>query len=433
MKGFIDRNFTPFQVNTKFLNSLPPKWNSGLAVLVFKQGDDPIDTINKMMSFLSTVVTSRFPSTNNQCLKTKRKRNSTWFRDKVLSVEAQGFAYQADDLDVYDSDCDDITTAKVAPMANLSCYGSDVLFEVNKDNLIANESLSAELERYKEQVKFLEERQNMDLSTREKLIIDDIIRGKNAQFMDFKKEINSLKQTLSEQLKEKESLTTTFNVFENESKEKEESRSKMLLKQSDPMILEKKVNIKPVNYAVLNQLFEDFRKCFVLQQELPIEQAFWFQMLNPSTKSSYASPVKVDVLSELPKYSVDKRCLEIANKQALNENDRLLDQIISQDIVNVVVNSSINDSVNVNVNSIEMCNKCLELEAELIKQHNMVDLEVKEKQEKDKIGKKPDKNGKRGKARQCRSPVTVKKAEKEKKIQVQGTKYANPKSCIHSR
>ncbi|GKE66767.1 hypothetical protein Tco_1520928 [Tanacetum coccineum] len=65
------------------------------------------------------------------------------------------------------------------------------------------------------------------------------------------------------------------------------------------------------------------------------------------------------------------------------ENDRLLDQIISQDIVNIVVNSSldINTSVNVNssaamndsVNYVEMCNKCLELEAELIKQHNMVE------------------------------------------------------------
>ncbi|GKB48971.1 hypothetical protein Tco_0899724 [Tanacetum coccineum] len=43
-----------------------PQIDSGLAVLVFKQGDDPIDAINKMMSFLSTVVTSRFPSTNNQ-------------------------------------------------------------------------------------------------------------------------------------------------------------------------------------------------------------------------------------------------------------------------------------------------------------------------------------------------------------------------------
>nr|GEZ31047.1 hypothetical protein [Tanacetum cinerariifolium] len=33
-----------------------------LAVHVFRQGDDPIDAINKMMSFLSTVVTSRFPT-----------------------------------------------------------------------------------------------------------------------------------------------------------------------------------------------------------------------------------------------------------------------------------------------------------------------------------------------------------------------------------
>ncbi|GKE35074.1 hypothetical protein Tco_1454396 [Tanacetum coccineum] len=63
-----------FQVNTKFLNSLPLKWSkfvtdvklidSGLVVPVFKQGDEPIDAINKMMSFLSIVVTSRFPSTN---------------------------------------------------------------------------------------------------------------------------------------------------------------------------------------------------------------------------------------------------------------------------------------------------------------------------------------------------------------------------------
>nr|GEU49251.1 hypothetical protein [Tanacetum cinerariifolium] len=516
-----------------------------------------------------------------QCTKPKRKRDALWFKEKVLLVEAQGNAYQADDLDAYDYDYDDITTAKVALMANLSYYGSDVLSEVpysdktnndmlnqilqempyseqphlvnypnsdsniipysqylletqnssvedinsyaqqdamilsvfeqlseqgtncnkvNKDNLIVNESLYDELERYKEWVRLLEERRNVDLGTREKLIINDIIRDKNAQFADFEKKINSLKQTLSEQLKEKESLTKTFNVFKNEFKEneaknidneitlekkvkelenivykmgqstltirpmlydgtiiaketnvisivdseetlmlEEESRSKMLLKQSDPMVLEKKINIKPVNYAFLNQLSIDFGKRFVPQQELSAEQAFWFQMSNLSTDSSDASPVKVDVSSELPKkritpdaliegecgfehtkavfinevipflksltdtfnvfdknlldeiievqtvfnqtetpvqqYSVDKQCLEISNKQVLNENDRLLKQIISQDIVNIVVNSSmdINAYVNVNVNSTEMCNKCLELEAELIKQHNIVE------------------------------------------------------------
>nr|GEV27283.1 hypothetical protein [Tanacetum cinerariifolium] len=55
---------------------------------------------------------------------------------------------------------------------------------------------------------------------------------------------------------------------------------------------------------------------------------------------------------------------------------------------------------------------------------------VKEKQEKDKIRTKPDKNGKRGEAQQCRRPVTVEKARKMKKIQSGGTKNANPTSCI---
>ncbi|GJR29513.1 hypothetical protein Tco_1105745 [Tanacetum coccineum] len=45
-------------------------------------------------------------------------------------------AYQADVLDAYDSDCDELNTAKVALMANLSHYGSDALSEVhNHDNV----------------------------------------------------------------------------------------------------------------------------------------------------------------------------------------------------------------------------------------------------------------------------------------------------------
>nr|GFD15648.1 hypothetical protein [Tanacetum cinerariifolium] len=38
-------------------------------------------------------------------------------------------AYQADDLDAYNSDCDEINLAKIALMANLSHYGSDNLTE----------------------------------------------------------------------------------------------------------------------------------------------------------------------------------------------------------------------------------------------------------------------------------------------------------------
>ncbi|GKA61418.1 hypothetical protein Tco_0760825, partial [Tanacetum coccineum] len=40
--------------------------DSGLIVPVFQRGDDPIDAINHVMSFLTVVVTSRYPTTNNQ-------------------------------------------------------------------------------------------------------------------------------------------------------------------------------------------------------------------------------------------------------------------------------------------------------------------------------------------------------------------------------
>ncbi|GJU94094.1 hypothetical protein Tco_1318850, partial [Tanacetum coccineum] len=43
-------------------------------------------------------------------------------------------AYQSDDLDAYDSDCDELNTTKVDLMANLSHYGSDALFEVAVQN-----------------------------------------------------------------------------------------------------------------------------------------------------------------------------------------------------------------------------------------------------------------------------------------------------------
>ncbi|GKA64441.1 integrase, catalytic region, zinc finger, CCHC-type containing protein [Tanacetum coccineum] len=174
--------------------------DSGLIVPVFKQGDDPIDAINHMMSFLSdgrqisfatrtsrtytpgasgsisrkqrTVICCNCKGEGHmskQCTKPKRKRDDSWFKDKVLLVQSQangqilhedklafladpGIAegqatqtvithnatYQANDLDAYDSDCDELNTAKVALMANLSHYGSDTLVEVNNHDKVNN-------------------------------------------------------------------------------------------------------------------------------------------------------------------------------------------------------------------------------------------------------------------------------------------------------
>ncbi|GKB26509.1 hypothetical protein Tco_0865910 [Tanacetum coccineum] len=91
--------------------------------------------------------------------------------------------------------------------------------KIDLENKLVNESLTTKLERYKERVKTFEERLNIDLSSHEKLIdsqMDDIILNRNA----VKQEIDSLKQTFSKQVKEKESLLQTFTIFKKESKEK---------------------------------------------------------------------------------------------------------------------------------------------------------------------------------------------------------------------
>nr|GEZ22490.1 hypothetical protein [Tanacetum cinerariifolium] len=70
----------------------------------------------------------------------------------------------------------------------------------------------------------------------------------------------------------------------------EESRSKMLLKQKDPMMSEKKVNTTLFDYVVLNQLSQDFKTRFVPHTELSAEQAFWVTKLiaeNEHLKQTY--------------------------------------------------------------------------------------------------------------------------------------------------
>ncbi|GKA59653.1 retrovirus-related pol polyprotein from transposon TNT 1-94 [Tanacetum coccineum] len=122
------------------------------------------------------------------------------------TVITHNAAYQADDLDAYDSDCDELNSAKVALMANLSHYGDAYVIEsqqvtvqnsnssAQQDDLIlsvieqlkiqvanctktnififmenksVNDTLTAELERYKEQVKVLKEGQNVDLRSKD--------------------------------------------------------------------------------------------------------------------------------------------------------------------------------------------------------------------------------------------------------------------------
>nr|GEV70843.1 hypothetical protein [Tanacetum cinerariifolium] len=471
---------------------------SGIMVPVFQKGDDPIDAINHMMSFLTAVVTSRYPATNNQirtssnprqqatinngrvtiqpiqgrqssmsasssrpfasglggalgkqrvivcynckceghmskrCTKPKRKQDAKWFKDKVLLVQAQAngrvlqveelefladpgtaesssnqtvitnnAAYQADDLDAYDSDCDELNSTKISLMENLSHYGSDNLAEVNnqdnrnnhlihqemqvqstseqstiltqlntkitndsniisysqymnesqyntvqnltlpalhddlilyvikqlktqvvnctkinQDNKHVNELLTAKLEWYKNQERVWEKLKNYD---------------KVSTSYEPSLEIETLKHTLSEHLKEKESLQQKITLLKNDF-QKEESRnidrelalekqetlmlaekssSKMIEKQNDPQMTEKKVIMKPIDYAITNQLSTYFETRFVLQTEVFAEQDFWskYSVQTDEPNLSTCTTI-VEVPKELPKVSMVNSCLK---------------------------------------------------------------------------------------------------------------------------
>ncbi|GJV71055.1 hypothetical protein Tco_1491050 [Tanacetum coccineum] len=64
-----------------------PQLDSGLTVLVFKQGDNPINAINHMMSFLSAVITSCYPTTNNQLRNSSNPRQQATINDGRVTLQ----------------------------------------------------------------------------------------------------------------------------------------------------------------------------------------------------------------------------------------------------------------------------------------------------------------------------------------------------------
>ncbi|GJZ24644.1 integrase, catalytic region, zinc finger, CCHC-type containing protein [Tanacetum coccineum] len=235
---------------------------------------------------------------SKQCTKPRRKQDDSWFKDKVLLVQAQASgqilheeelafladpgipkgqatqtvithnaAYQADDLDAYDSDYDELNTAKVALMANLSHYGSDALAEVHNHDNVNNNMINQAVQvmssseqsnvvnhseteitsdsniiPYSQYVIESQQAavQNSNSSAQQDALILSVIEQLNNQVVNCTKinlenksvndscarsvEIDLLKQTLSEHLKEKESLMQTVTLLKNNFK-KEESRN----------------------------------------------------------------------------------------------------------------------------------------------------------------------------------------------------------------
>ncbi|GKA29597.1 hypothetical protein Tco_0715842 [Tanacetum coccineum] len=73
-----------------------PQLDSGLAVLVFNPGDDPIACLNKAMTFMSALAASCFPSTNNQLRTSSNPRNQATVQyGRVTVQQVQGRQVQS--------------------------------------------------------------------------------------------------------------------------------------------------------------------------------------------------------------------------------------------------------------------------------------------------------------------------------------------------
>ncbi|GJZ88701.1 retrovirus-related pol polyprotein from transposon TNT 1-94 [Tanacetum coccineum] len=253
---------------------------------------------------------------SKRCTKPKRKRDDSWFKDKVLLVQAQAngqilheeelafladpgteegqatqtvithnAAYQVDDLDAYDSDCDELNTAKVALMANLSHYGSDALAEVhNPDNVDNN-------------------------------MINQVV-----QVMPYSEKSSVVNHSETEITSD--SNIIPYSQYVTESQQAADHTTKQALGFQNPFYLKKAQQLKPKLYIgnvikntsaivipdseeTLMLAEENFEKQVVPQTELSAKQTFWSQnSMNSSYPTPSCRPTKVEVPKELPKLSM---------------------------------------------------------------------------------------------------------------------------------
>nr|GEU80061.1 hypothetical protein [Tanacetum cinerariifolium] len=107
----------------------------------------------------------------------------------------------------------------------------------------------------------------------------------------------------------------------------EESRSKMLDKKNDPISIENKIKISPIDYSKLNKIKEYFGKRFVTKEELSAEQAFWLKRsnYNPDTSVKSHTHVRIETPNELPKLSLkDIDVIETINIELKHSVAKLL-------------------------------------------------------------------------------------------------------------
>ncbi|GJU73773.1 hypothetical protein Tco_1265178 [Tanacetum coccineum] len=216
--------------------------------------DDPIVCLNHYDVFLDAVFTSLYPISiiklRNSLKYPMQKATINGWKSDLQQVRGDETSFAAGvSKDIYTPGANALILSVIKQIKTqvVNCT------KINLDNKSVNDTLTAELERYKEQVKVLKEGQNIDLKS------NDNVLDTSAQCV----EIDSLKQTLSEHLKEKESLMQTVSLLKNDFK-KEESRNidrdialEKRIKLLDNIVFKRDQSAQTVHMLMKPQFFYD--------------------------------------------------------------------------------------------------------------------------------------------------------------------------------
>ncbi|GJR01106.1 retrovirus-related pol polyprotein from transposon TNT 1-94 [Tanacetum coccineum] len=374
---------------------------SGLAVPSFLPEDDLIASLNKAMAFIIQQVQGRQSlgyagnsSKSNatasggeghmarQCTQPKRPKNSAWFKEKlmlagahdsgqVLDEEQLAFlvdlglpvgqdtlttmpinaAFQTDDLDAFDSNCDEAPRAQAVLMANLSSYDSDVIFETKSAHVHNNTSFDQQ----------------------------------NAMIMSvFDAVSDQVAKCTTDNLKQKEldaSLTNPFYL-------KKAQRIKPTL--YDGSMISKKYDVISVvdeEETLMNYLQNKFsieqcsvdkkyvdiqKKEFFLDNDRLLEHIICQDVMNIVM---HADSIPVNVLSTNYKCLVNDN---LESERLIQENDHLFKLLLSQYIVHICVNSlaTLTNYAKIEQDYIDEYSENLVLKAELAKKLDAKDISV---------------------------------------------------------
>ncbi|GJV02753.1 hypothetical protein Tco_1336322, partial [Tanacetum coccineum] len=262
-----------------------------------------------------------------QCTKPKRPRNPTRFKDKAMLAEAleSGMsleistlaAFQTDDLDAFDYDCDEAPSESVVLMAKLSSYDLYILLEHAALSVIDTE----------ETLKLAEESRLKMHAKQNDLIVTCI-------------------------------LVTYFKTC-----------SEILPVQPEPVL--KEIPRELPTISLVKDSFNKTRNHVNDFENVVTVRTKYFHMFDQGLHIEITDMKEVfaQMETDVAKCSVQRKTFEIKEKELLLKNERLLELLISQDIVHITVNSLAEfiDYQSMQKSFLDEYSECVELKAEPMK------------------------------------------------------------------